>query len=493
MNNRTPSAIHLRDSLFIPVAKVYFVLTSYGIYFGLARMMKPEQFGIYGIVIGIVSILNMIFVTGTIQSVSKFVSEDAHKEPSIRKSAFAIQLFLGGGVAILYYWVAPIIARAMRDPEIIPYLRISSSILFFYALYAVFIGTLNGQKLFKTQALFDISYSSLKVVCILSLVYLTHNVKGAIAGFVFASVVITVVSLIKFGIPRRVSTFPFWPILRFALVSMGVAGIMNLIQQADLLMLKAMTGGSEGNLLTGYYTAALTIARAPYMIVVSLGLILFPLISNATHQKDRKESARLIQQGLRIGLILSAPAAILFSSLAIPTVQLLYPHSYAPAANALIILAPGYFLLTLLMIALSIISGADFPHLSLMILMLTLAVQICLGIFLIPRYSLEGAAYATAFAATVGLLVSGLWLYNHYGAFINALTVVRILAASSVIYAAARLFPVHGIILPVFDLLLSLIYIAVLWFLKEWSWEEIRPLWRGRRVNIPLEGAREPQ
>ena len=66
-----------RGLLVITGAKVYFVVTSFGIQLALPSFFDgPRVFGQFGTIMAAISILNNVLIAATIQSVSKLVSED---------------------------------------------------------------------------------------------------------------------------------------------------------------------------------------------------------------------------------------------------------------------------------------------------------------------------------------------------------------------------------------------------------------------------------
>lgn len=468
----------LQGSLLIPVAKVYFVITSYVVYMSLARILGAELFGVYGLVIGIVSVFNMVFITGTIQSVSKYVSENPGRANAVKRSALQIQLILGGSVALAFFALSPQMARMLRDASLTPYFRIASSIILCYALYAVFIGQLNGQRRFTAQALLDMSYSTLKALLIPGFALLGWAVHGAVGGFALAALTIMTVVIVKYGIPVKAEYFARNILLKFSLTVMGVAVVMNLIQQTDLILLKALALPLQANLLAGYYTASLTIARVPYMILISLGLVIFPLVSRSTHEEKSEETKLLIRQGLRTCLILTVPIVALFSAAAPATLDLLYPAEFRPAAPALEIIAFGYLGLTLLMMCVTIISSTGHPQLSLAFLLMGLIIQVIFGFVLIPDNPLRGAAWSTTIAAFTGTAAAGLWLQVRYRAFFTPLSVLRISISAGAIYLWALNFNQEGVGLILQDMILFIAYFAILHISRELTAEELSRFFR---------------
>src|SRR5689334_9014866 len=65
-----------RGTIYISAAKGWFILSGLGIHLSLPRLMSEDQFGLYQVVIGIISIINAVVVTGTSQTVSKYISQD---------------------------------------------------------------------------------------------------------------------------------------------------------------------------------------------------------------------------------------------------------------------------------------------------------------------------------------------------------------------------------------------------------------------------------
>ena len=146
-----------RGTIFITAAKVWFIVTGYGIYFALPRLLSVEQWGLYVVVIGAVSVLNAVIVTGTYQTVSKYVSQEEEKADSVKVAALRLQLLVGGGASLGFFLLASVIAGYLNDQRLTAYLRLASLITLSYSFYSVFTGYFNGRRKFLTQAGLDAS------------------------------------------------------------------------------------------------------------------------------------------------------------------------------------------------------------------------------------------------------------------------------------------------------------------------------------------------
>ena len=172
-------------------AKAYFIITSYAVQLLLPRIFgEAKEFGLYSATMSGVAILTNVLVVSTIQSVSKFVSEDESRAETTLRQGLRIQALVGGVLAGALFALAPAIARLLLDDQLTPLLRIASVVVFAYALYAATVGSLNGRHLFAKQARLDITFSTVRTTGILVGAALGVGAIGAVAGFATASVVI---------------------------------------------------------------------------------------------------------------------------------------------------------------------------------------------------------------------------------------------------------------------------------------------------------------
>src|SRR5262250_1032926 len=112
----------------------------------LPAATRATMFGLYKVVVGIVSIVNNVIVTVTIQSVSKFVAEDEAREGQVARAGYRLMLPVGIAAAAGFALLAPLVADFENDSALVPYLRIAAIIPFGYAMYSVLVGVANGRR-----------------------------------------------------------------------------------------------------------------------------------------------------------------------------------------------------------------------------------------------------------------------------------------------------------------------------------------------------------
>jgi len=458
-------------------AKVVFVAAGYAIYVGLSRLLVPAQFGTFLVVNSSVGVLNAIFISGTIQTVSRFVAQAPGQAGGTLRTALWLHVLLAGSLAALYFLAAPLIASALNDAQLAPYLRVSTLIPLSYAFYAAMIGYANGTRRFDQQAGFDMSFSMTKLTLVVGLAWLGYGAFGAVAGFAAASVLILLASWYVIGRPALHasgdSAATRSAIARYEFAVMAHVGLTNLLMQLDLLMVKALAVGQDASVAAAVYGSAAKLAQIPFSLLVALNFLVFPYIARSTAQAPRHETARYIRHALRLGAALIAGPTIVLAVLSSEMVRLVFGSGYAAAAPVLVILVYGYVAFSLLTMAATVINGAGRPVVSLLITGATVVVQAGLARVLIPSAGTVGAAMASSGAYLAGFLAALAYLVVRFGDVIPWASFARIGAATLVVIAAAR-SPLGGIPVVAGAPILGVAYLLTLVLLREWTVTDLK-------------------
>jgi len=433
-----------RGTVYITLAKVWFMLTGYATHFALARLMSIENYGLYQVVMGVVAIINAVITIGTSQTVSKYVSHDEASADSVKNAALRLQLLIGGGASLCFLLLAPVVSAYLRDPQLTNYLRLASLIPLAYSFYSVFVGYFNGQKRFLTQAGLDATYSTLKVFFILLLVSLGYGVGGGVGGFALAAGVVLVISAV---VARRSHdtavinkrSMPLRELAHFQIYLLGFTLVMKLLQKVDLILIKSLSSSNPQTASenAGYYGAAINLANITYQIIISMAFVVFPLVSRAAFEEDRARTRTYIANTLRYSLMIMAGVATLLSANATEAIRLVYKAEYEVAAPSLRIVAFGMLFFGVLFVATTIISASGRPSVSLLIGLVTLISSASLNAALIPGYGIAGAATATTAGMALGSVLCGSYLLSSFKALMSMSSLIRIVSCSALVYVVS--------------------------------------------------------
>ncbi|MBI5393398.1 flippase [Candidatus Woesearchaeota archaeon] len=485
-----------KGAIWLTLNQFIFLLTSYITYVYLARKLGAELFGVYGVVISLVTVVTMVLITGTQQVVAKFVSENPSHAEFIKRKALKLQLLFSGSITVIYFFSSFIIAYLLHDKNLIPFIQLSALIILFHSLFSVFMGYFNGLKLFKQQALYTAMYHIARMILTIIFVMFGYKVFGAIGAFVLSSVLFFVACLLFVGftkidteknsnatiqneksninnilIQKEVVTTKRF--ISFSMPIMLYIVVIYLLMNIDLFFLKSLSGAAAANLYAGYYTAAQTIARIPYFVVAALPVVLFPLVSSSSFAKNIEKTRDYIRRGLRYTLLLLLPLTAAIAATAKELLTLLYSAEYAVGAKALFILIIGMMFLGLFTLFTTYISGSDKPRISFYLASITLVFAILLNYFLVQKYSMFGSAIATTIALFLGVIITAAYVYREYRVLIELNSFLRICYATVIMYIVAYFAHFTGYLLIAEYIILGIVYLLVLYLSKEINEEDV--------------------
>ncbi len=483
-----------RGVIFIAMAKLYFMAAGYAIYFTLPRLLGSEvMWGNYLLVIGLVSVIDNVIVTGTIQGVSRFTAQDDSLAEAVKRAALKVQLLLGGGITASYIAAAPWIAEWERDPGLTSLYRLSAGIMFCYAFYAVFVGSLNGQRQFGRQAALDAGFATLRAAAILGCAAAGFGVTGAVGGFVGAAALILAFSAFWVGLPMNTGgkQFAMAPIWRFMVRIFLYTLSLNLVMRVDLFLLKrfagslgqvAATGQSQADLASayaGYYGTAQSLAFIPYQAILAVAFVIFPLISRSTFEDDLDATRAYVRQTLRFSFIFAAGVAVVFMANPDAVIAVVYPEKYRVGGGALQVLAGGMVCFSLFTIINTILNGAGHTTDAIISGLVTLVAASAANWTLIqgaasPMAALQLAAWATSGAMAIGMLVSAALLFRRFAASLSLAVVLRVVVAMAAAMAVGWAWPEHSKLVTLVECWAVMgAYYVVLVVLREFSGEDL--------------------
>jgi O-antigen/teichoic acid export membrane protein len=471
-----------RGTIYLITANGVLALVGYIIHFWLGRHLGPADYGTFGVVLYLMTTVNLFLTSGFPQSASKYIAEDYSRAGSIMRAANRIQLVFCALLFGLYFGLAGVIAGLFNDTSLTPYIRISALAIPIYALFSLYGGGyLNGLHKFGRQALASVGDSVAKVGAVFALVLFGFGVGGAITGYIIATLVGFLLAW-RFVRPVEKSKVNFgWrKLVGFGIPATLFAATFFLLMSIDLFVVKAIGAGEAE---TGYYTSATTISKVPYFLFAGLAMTLLPSISKSTSSNNTELTQGYIRQSMRYMLMLLIPVVLLISATAADLLTMVYSSLYIEAASSLSILVFGLGFLSVFFVLSNVIMGSGKPKVTLGMALPLAGVDIGLNIFLIPRYGLVGAAWATTITGFLGMCAASVYMLWRFKTLVNPKSLGKICLASLVIYVIALQVSLSPLWLPLIYLGLLALYGGLLWLIRELKSEDLATF---KRI-LPLE------
>jgi stage V sporulation protein B len=392
-----------RGAALVTGAAALFVASGYAVNVWLGRMLGPDDYGRFGVVLAMITILNILQNSSVPQAVARYTASHPHAASVLLRRGLVLQLGVGLVLAIGLAAGASLIAAVLGDPELTDAVRAAALIVPPYGVFALFLAYHNGSRHYTRQAGAQAAYAITKALAVITLAYPLRLV-GAILGYVVAALVGCAAAAVRpTGDGPSVG---LWRLLRLA-APLSVYALASVAQfSADIFFVKGL-GVTDAD--AGLYAASQNIARIPYFLMTGLAVLVLPALAG-TVRGSLPAASNTARQALRLSVLAAVPIAALVAGTAPGALDLLYGSTYAEAADVLRILAVAMAALAVASIAAGALSGVGNPAWSAAISVLGLGVAIAGCVVLIPVMGPVGGAVATTVsaAATLALLLARL-------------------------------------------------------------------------------------
>jgi O-antigen/teichoic acid export membrane protein len=175
----------------------------------------------------------------------------------------------------------------------------------------------------------------------------------------------------------------------------GFAG--NLATFSTISIDQAIIGPVLGIQQLGFYAVAVTVARLPYMVGVSIGFRAFAEVAAAKGDDRGSTSWRFI----RLTLLVTVLVAVAVGTLSPVLLPVLYGRAFVPSVIPLLLLLPGTVALSLSATASSCLNALGLPGRSTAAEVLGFVVTVGGLVLVVPRYGINGAAVLSTAAYLV--------------------------------------------------------------------------------------------
>lgn len=388
------------------------------------RAITPKELGLYTLSFTIISSITLISFIGLDSGLPRMVSKyftmkDYEKTWGIVLSAFSIVGLLSILCATGNYFLSGYIAQIFKKPDMQHVLQFFTFILPPMAISMLLVSTFRGLTYSLPKVVVEeVSIRLVKIMGLFFVIYTGTGLRGVLwthtFGIYFVSMCFVIYSSIK--IPKIIPRVkPAWEVtgglIKFSLPLFGNSVVTILKMMAGIMILGYYLPYDA----VAQYNVAMSLAHFLDMPLTSMGFIYLPIatsLSVASSDQDLNAASKLYTSCTKWIALIAMPFFMIILLDAEFLVTKLFSEAYLPASKVLRIISIGYFVhvalgpngLTLLSL------GKPKVFLSNALTMTTL--NIALGIFLIPRWGIQGAAVANCIALVVSNLTLSLSLYR---------------------------------------------------------------------------------
>ena len=414
----------------------------------LSRLLGGEGIGLYQIAYPIYLLIIAISAAGVPTAISiivaKLVAKKDYKGAQrIFKVSAGLMVAAGIFFAVVLYLVANwlITAGIIRDARAYYALMALIPAVFFATILASFRGYFQGYQNMTPPAVSQILEQLVRVTVMLALAYylLPRGLEYAAAGAAFGAVPgsITGIIVLSFFYYRHKEMWQLPPdacrestdvsvgtvakdIIKLAIPVSCANLMLPVVTGIDMLIVPGRLEAAgftvhEATTAFGYLAGmALPLVTMSTIPTTSIATAIVPAISEAKVLGNTEEVRKKCSLGLRLGAMITLPAALGIWTLAWPLSSLLYGTLHA--APVISQMAPSVFFFGMQLVTTGILQGMGYTYMPMINMLISVVIKaFCLWkLTAIPAYNIVGAAWASDINFLVAAFLN-LFCLAYYG------------------------------------------------------------------------------
>src|SRR5690242_11653227 len=122
----------IKGTFSLTISSLFFVISGYLTSIWLGRYFGPSKYGIYGVIITLMTTINLTQTTGLPLAVSKYIAEDEKKSDQVLRSGLILQVASTFSIALVFLFLSKPIAVILHDASLVSYIQAISAVFPLY-------------------------------------------------------------------------------------------------------------------------------------------------------------------------------------------------------------------------------------------------------------------------------------------------------------------------------------------------------------------------
>ncbi|HPP66765.1 MAG TPA: lipopolysaccharide biosynthesis protein [bacterium] len=298
----------------------------------LARLLSPDDFGLFGIALLTLSALDTFSQTGFYQPLIQKKEDTA---PYLN-TAWTVQIIRGLLIALVLFFIAPYVAIFFKSPPAVPILKIIGFAIILQSFTNISVIYFEKELRFNKYFAYQLFGTIADLIVSLTAAFLLRSVWALVFGLLAGNLVRCVMSyVISAYRPRfQFNKTQIKELFEFGRWILGSNILVFLITHGDDIFV----GKLLGTIMLGFYQMAYKISNMPATEITNvISLVTFPVYSKLQDNLTRLKEAYL--KVLQFTAFLSFPIAGLIFVLAPDFTKIFLGEKWMPMVPAMQVLA----------------------------------------------------------------------------------------------------------------------------------------------------------
>lgn len=369
----------------------------------IARILGPEGKGIYALAILLPTIITRFTNLGIAPASVYHIGQRIFDE----KLVFGNNVLLSAIIGFITLLIGTIVIMFLHSTFFAGinrwylFLALFAGPLLLFNVYLLFL--LLGMEKIKTYNIMHVLHTFfLFAFSVIALLILRTGLLGVLFAFVlsyvFANVCLFfVVKRYTQGISFNLSFDYLKKMLHFG----GAINTSNLLTYLNYRFGMLLVSYFLTTAAVGFYSVAVGIAEQLWLVSTAVATVLFPRISTERDERTRRKLTPVVTRNV---LVITALGALVLYFLSPWLITFVYSEKFVFSVIPLQILLPGVVALSVWQLLHQDIAGRGRPMLNVYVNLMAVILNIVFNLLLIPKYGINGAAWATTFSYCGALL-----------------------------------------------------------------------------------------
>ena len=371
----------------------------------LARVLGPAGKGIYALIILIPAVMLKLGSLGIEAANVYFTGSKKYKIKDIVSNSLLSSILLGLILISLFWGISHlnIFQNFLNSNQINPfYLWLVVLTIPFSLLFGFLINVFLGKEEIVKYNKIDIFQNVLQLIAIIVfLLIFKQGVFGATLSYVFTTIIATLLVIILVRKITKIKIFLNKGLLKDS-TKYGVKCYFgNLAQFLNYRLDMFLVAIFLTPAAVGYYSISVGIAEKLWMFPGAIATVLFPRISSLKDVEANNLTPKIARHAFLLIFVLS----LILALLAKPLIRIFFGSAFLPSIMPLLILLPGIIALSVSKILTSDLAGRGKPQFGTYAAFISLSVNIPLNLWLIPKWGISGAAFASTIAYSLATII----------------------------------------------------------------------------------------
>jgi O-antigen/teichoic acid export membrane protein len=410
----------------------------------LTRYLQPTDFGIYSIAVAFAAFIGTAGNFGIGTAFRKFIPQiegDTKKINRLLSNGYFVALLLSFILMIVGIIISEPIARYVyNNQNIAIFLIIASIIQFFTVLFNLSKAALTSLGKIKEAVIGHITYSSVQLITVVSLILLGYGIFGALIGFVISLITGSLIYLFYFffKIKLKIVKPVKQEISKLTKFSMPVftSNIALLgIQNFSILIL----GFFIAPALLGNYSAAYRLSRFIEILVQSLSFILLSAYAKFAIDKkiqNYKNMNRTYNGSIYYTFLILLPISVYIISAINPIVFTLISKAYTEVPFYATIMIIGILMSIIGVYAGNLLLSYDRVKSFMKYQLIYTLIQFAMLILFVPLYGVVGALYSLFIIAPLIFIIMYIYVLKKELNIVHKQNkLIRLIITSIIVFA----------------------------------------------------------